>query len=96
MGGGQWVSANQRSGVQEVLTKVRPKTSVFAGGGTLGWSVLSMVSRAGCEGQSEQSMIVLGQLETRTSMSGDEVSSPVIGSRTTSCAYLRTVTRARS
>lgn len=51
---GQRVSADWRSGVQEVLTKVRPKTSVFAGGGNLGLSVLSMVSFAGCEGQSEQ------------------------------------------
>ena len=43
--------------LQEVLTKVRPKTSVSAGGGTLGWSVLSMVSFAGCEGQSERAMM---------------------------------------
>ena len=48
------VSADRRPGVQEILTKVRPKTSVFAGGGTLGLVVLSMVSFAGYEGHSEQ------------------------------------------
>jgi hypothetical protein len=38
---------------RRVLTKVRPKTSVLAGGGTLGLSVLSMVSFAGWKGPSE-------------------------------------------
>ena len=42
---------------KRVPTKVRPKTSVFAGGGTLGRSVLSMVSFPGCKGQGEQYMM---------------------------------------
>ena len=36
---------------------MRPKTSVFAGGGTLGLSVFSIVSFASCEGHSEQARV---------------------------------------
>ena len=39
------------------LTKVRPKTRVFAGGGTLGLSVFSMMSFAGCKEQNEQARV---------------------------------------